>query len=103
TWPADYPFEGAAGGRQGQGVEGLETIKLFVTERPADFSFVAQPGARSRQVSPLSLLLQSVFHGSAARSLSRSPVGEEDWTTIARTFVVRKTVGGLSGRHRLMP
>ncbi len=88
---ADNPVRGAA-------IEGTETLKLFVTSGEADFTFLTQQGVRSagaaRPGSPLMLLLQTATGGGGAftRDIAVSvPVGEEDWTTVVRPFLLRRS------------
>ncbi len=87
---ANNPVPGAA-------IEGTETLKLFVTPGEADFAFLTQQGVRSaegaRPGSPLMLLLQTAAGGGGAvtRDITVSvPVGEEDWTTVIRPFLLRR-------------
>ncbi len=90
-FPDDYPF---AGPMDSVGeAEGLETVKLFVTETPADFTAVRQKSTRSAEnpSSALTTLLSDPWNDKATRDLSE-PVGEEDWTTVTRSFVLRRRV-----------
>ncbi|MGD8278718.1 MAG: caspase family protein [Gemmatimonadota bacterium] len=92
--PRQYPF---ANDPEGNVVEGLDTLKLIVTAEPADFDFLQQEGTRGGAPqgedragagSPLMALFDSAFNGS--RELRRRPAGAEDWTTVTRTFLVRR-------------
>jgi hypothetical protein len=89
TWPAGHLVDAAAHLRE---AEGSETVKLFITEQPADFLALEQHGVRSTSAfaSPLASLLRGAFHGLATRDLAMSPVGAEDWTTVSRSFVLRR-------------
>ena len=88
-WPAGHPFVSAAA--HPREVEGRETVKLFITEQPADFFALEQQGVRSTwSSSPLTLLLRGAFHGLATRDIAMSPTGAEDWTTVSRSFVLRR-------------
>jgi hypothetical protein len=75
---------------------GLETVKLFVTEQPTDFSAFAQEGVRgdtapaSGPASPLAALLSSAFTGRTTRDMEPVAVGDEDWTTASISFVLRR-------------
>ena len=90
TFPfADDPVHSAPG-------EGLETVKLIVTENPVDFGFLNQEGfvagitTRSGdEESPLSLLFRSAAAGPATRDVRRK-AKLEDWTTIVKPFVLRR-------------
>ena len=88
TWPEDVSWGREAADRVS---EGIETVKLFVTSEPVDFSALEQAGVRSlHTASPLSALLRAAFHGSSTRSAHATPLGEEDWTTASRSFVLRR-------------
>ena len=72
-------------------LEGVETVKLFVTEQATDFSGFEQDGLRTDAASsPLSALLASVFHGRPMRDMAPVSLGDEDWTTVAVPFVLRR-------------
>ncbi len=88
--PAVYPLAGSID--PARPVEGLESVKLFVTEQAADFSAFAQDGVRSDAVSssPLAMLLSSAFHGRTTRDMEPVPLGDEDWTTASISFVLRR-------------
>ncbi len=92
--PRQYPF---ANDPEGNVVEGLDTLRLIVTSQPADFSFLEQEGTRGgapapttgdKPKSPLMMLFDGAFNGS--RELRRRPAAGEDWTTVTRTFLVRR-------------
>nr|MCU0635877.1 hypothetical protein [Gemmatimonadaceae bacterium] len=64
----------------------------FITETPADFSVLQQPPVRSGEEkarSPLGELLHSAFQGRRTRGVAMGAEAE-DWTTVQRTFVVRR-------------
>jgi hypothetical protein len=90
TWPAGYPFADGAGPLREAG--GRETLKLFITEQPAAFFALEQHGVRSALAfpSPLASLLRRAFHGLPTRDITIAPVGAEDWTTVSRSFVLRR-------------
>ena len=91
TWPAGYPYVDTVD--HALEAEAVETIKLFVTEQPADFSVLTQKGVRGggmRKSSPLGDLLHRAFQGSTTRGVAMAPEAQEGWTTVARTFVVRR-------------
>jgi Caspase domain len=82
------PFHSAA---STQPVEGLETVKLFVTEQATDFSAFEQDSLRTEEPSsPLGVLLQSVFNGKVTRESDPVSLGDEDWTTVSTSFVLRR-------------
>jgi hypothetical protein len=88
--PREFPFADSPGAGL---LEGIETIKLFVTAEAADFSFLSQEGVRktTRPGSPLLALWQTAMAGGAVRDIEVSlPVGNEDWTTVTRSFVLRR-------------
>lgn len=101
--PSSFPF---VDDPEGDAVEGLEAIKLFVTSRPADFGFLEQgamrgggetpssieepAGSRAAASSPLAVLFDTAFNGTRSGSRSQS-IGAEDWATVTRTFVVRRS------------
>jgi hypothetical protein len=91
TWPAGYPYVDTLDHLLE--AEAVETIKLFVTEQPADFSVLTQKGVRgtgTRKSSPLGDLLNRAFQGHATRGVQMAPESHEGWTTVARSFVVRR-------------
>jgi hypothetical protein len=87
TFPAVYPFVDSTD-RAGE-LDAIETVKLFVTEQPTDFSAFEQDGVRTgRALSPpLAGLPPRAFGG---RSTSGATRGDEDWTTVSRSFVLRR-------------
>ena len=73
-------------------IEGIETVKLFVTMQPTDFSGLEQESLRTEQtLSPLAALLTSVFNGRTMRDETPVSLGEEDWTTASISFVLRRS------------
>jgi hypothetical protein len=87
TFPAVYPFvdsTDAAGG-----LDAIETVKLFVTEQPTDFSGFEQDGVRRGRGSspPAARLPPRAFGGRAGGGATR---GDEDWTTVSMPFVLRR-------------
>jgi hypothetical protein len=93
TWPSGYPFVDSVD--RLREAEGIETLKLFVTEQPADFFVLEQHGVRSASLasgasSPLAELLRRTFHGGATRDIVMVPAASEDWTTVSRSFVLRR-------------
>jgi hypothetical protein len=92
TWPVGYPYIDSADHLRE--AEGVETLKLIVTEQPADFFALEQQGVRSAGASappsPLALLLRNAFGGRTTRDIAMADVGGEDWTTLSRSFVVRR-------------
>lgn len=88
-WPAGFPFVDTAD--RLREAEGTETVRLFVTEQPTDFLAVEQPGMRSTgRRTPLAALLRSAMHGGAARDIVMAPETGDDWTTVSRSFVLRR-------------
>lgn len=91
TWDAGFPFIDSID--HSREAEAIETVKLFITEQPADFSVLEQKGVRGDSAgkpTPLGNLLQRAFQGSPTRGIEMAPAAEEDWTTVARSFVVRR-------------
>jgi len=94
SWDAGFPFIDTID-HSGE-AEAIETVKLFITEKLADFSIIQQAGVRSveaRRATPLSNLLQHTFQGRPSRGVVMAPPADalaEDWTTVARSFVVRR-------------
>lgn len=92
-WSAGFPFiDNVDHSRE---AEAIETVKLFITEQLADFSVIQQAGVRGegRKSSPIGDLLQRTFHGAPTRDIVMAPPAEvlkEDWTTVSRSFVVRR-------------
>jgi hypothetical protein len=91
--PDEFPYPAAA---HGDGVEGIETLKLLVTTHPADFQPLFQSGVREGGPSgSLGGLLLTTFGGGGYagpdRDMSRSEVQvPEDWISIERSFRVRR-------------
>ena len=79
--------------------EQYETLKLFVTSTPADFSVLKQEGTRAIE-SPLTTLFRmaigtnpeaSAQAGTRAVERSRLPMKDpNDWTTVTAPFIIRK-------------
>ncbi|MEO8637074.1 MAG: caspase family protein [Gemmatimonadales bacterium] len=90
TWTAGYPFVDSVD-HSGE-AEAIESVKLFITEQPADFSVLEQKGVRGEiaKASPLSNLLRRTFQGSPTRGVEMAPATVEEWTTVSRSFVVRR-------------
>ncbi|MFL5494530.1 MAG: caspase domain-containing protein, partial [Gemmatimonadales bacterium] len=88
--PKEFPYTADASGGP---IQGTETLKLFVTMGEADFSFLSQQGVRSvgGPPSPLMTLWQTASGGATMRDVEVSlPVGGEDWTTVVKSFVLRR-------------
>jgi hypothetical protein len=77
---------------EGFEASGLETIKLFVTDRESDFGFMTQGGFKADSTrtasTPLMLLWQTAT-GATTRGIQKVVVGEEDWTTVRESFVLQ--------------
>jgi caspase domain-containing protein len=92
--PDEYPYR--VGGETTQVAEGLETLKLVVTLQPVDLSFIEQEGVRgpsdtaSRGGSPLTLLWDTAVNGGGTREWKRVRLGQEDWTTVSQSFLLRR-------------
>ncbi len=87
--PNEFPF--AADPTGANAVDGVETLKLFVTTGEADFSFLEQEGVRSGRkggIPPLERLWRAAANGT--RDMVKLPVGGDDWTTLVRPFLVRR-------------
>ncbi len=98
SFPTVFPF--AEDPVHGGAAEGTETIKLIITTKSADFSFLRQESVRSAAVrapSPLESLWESAAKGSATRDAKRRPTKPkteaEDWTTVVKPFVLRRRTG----------
>jgi hypothetical protein len=80
---------------RGQVSAATDTVKLFVTSGEADFGFLEQEGMRSGSApdSPLMMLFENAIAGSATRNVRRKPVRQDDWTTVVRSFVLRRKGG----------
>lgn len=89
-FPDTFPFVEEPG--EATPVKGVETLKVFVTSKPADFSSLVQEGVRSAYVddSPLGALLSLTQTGRSTRDLSRpqKPKPDEDWAAINRAFTL---------------
>jgi len=77
-------------------------VKLFVTTTEADFRFLEQKNTRSAGApkGPLQLLWETATGEGNTRDVKRKtvPVDAEDWTTVVRSFFVRrKGVGPTAG------
>ncbi|NNF58088.1 MAG: hypothetical protein HKN04_07580 [Rhodothermaceae bacterium] len=96
SWPEHFPFAPQPGAAQPE--EGIETIKVFVTTQPADFSALAQPPTRATAPpndSPLGNLLTLALAGRSTRDAARRrPTPEEDWAAINRSFILRRAPAG---------
>ena len=101
SMPRNFPF---AENPNGNVVEGIETLKLFVTTQPASFAFLAQTGVRSGS-SPLELLWQTAIGIVPTRDIVETmPVKGEDWTTVLRPFLLRRrNAVSLSGDATAVP
>lgn len=99
SFPAGFPFTDLNDPLNG--ADGLETMKLFVTEQPVDFRALAQSGMRSAaaQPSPLASLLAGGLAQATTRDFAPAPVAVADpgadWTTVSRTFVLRRRTSPL--------
>jgi hypothetical protein len=91
--PDEFPYPAAA---PGEAVEGIETLKLFVTTQPTDFQPLFQSGMRESRGPAGSLgdLLATTFGGGGtAVNRDMRPTEHqvaEDWTAIDRSFRVRR-------------
>jgi hypothetical protein len=91
--PDEFPYPAAA---PGEAVEGIETLKLFVTTQPTDFQPLFQWGMREGKGPAGSLgdLLATTFGGGGyAVNRDMSPTehqAADDWTAIERSFRVRR-------------
>jgi hypothetical protein len=76
--------------------EGVDTVKLIVTESPVDFSFLNQASfeagvqTRGADDSPLMMLFHSATSGGGTRDFGRRKIQLEDWTTVVKPFVLRR-------------
>ena len=82
--PAGFPFarRAQAGGR--------EFVKVFATTRQADFRWLTQTAVRGT-AHPLERLLRSTLAGPRRGDQRRVPT--DDWTTVTRSFTVRRKGG----------
>lgn len=87
--PKEFPY---ADNPQAGPVEGLETLKLFVTAGEADFSFLSQQGVRlaGGPETPLMKLWRTAMTPTVRDIEATLPVGDEDWTTVTKSFVLRR-------------
>lgn len=97
--PDELPFAAASYGETQ--VEGVETLKIFVTTQPADFQPLKQGAYREWETGPagpvssLGDLLAATFGGGGYRDFRR-PVQRgtpQDWTTLERSFRLRRPAG----------
>jgi hypothetical protein len=87
-------------GGPGDPAEATESLKLFATTHPADFSPLFQEGVRatterSDRDTPLGQLLAMAQTGTGTRDprpVQRPP--GEDWTTVVRPFTLRRRAAG---------
>jgi hypothetical protein len=87
TWPKGFPYVDNAS----QEDEAVETVKLFLTQEPADFSVLAQGPTRAGvQRTALGELLNSAMQGRPVSRVAMEPERTDDWTTVQRSFVVRR-------------
>ena len=81
--------------------EGVETFKLLATTQPTDFSWMQQEGVRSidgseksdgnERGSLLQQLFDFVYNGFSTRDARPTAVAPaEEWTTVERTFTLRR-------------
>ncbi len=90
TFPDGYPFLDLADPVHGG--EGRETMKLFVTEEYVDFKGLEGAGVRSagQPKSALASMLQGMAGGTATRTVTAEDEAGGDWTTVTRTFTLRR-------------
>lgn len=69
-------------------VEGIETFKLLATTDPADFSPMLQEGLRNSD-KLLEQLLDMALNGNGDRE-AKLIQSDEDWTTVERSFFLRR-------------
>ena len=98
-FPKTFPFVQEPG--EGVPDEGAETLRVFVTTEPTDFSSLLQEGVRSGGAgtrSSLAQVLEKAFHGTPMRDLGfdDEPADDADWTVVSRSFVVRRGRGGVA-------
>lgn len=91
TFPERYPFAPEPGERA---IEGLDTLKLFVTSQQADFSALAQGGMRSAAAGgPLEQLLTMASEGQSTRAFQVvRPEPQDAWTTVTQSYLLRKVL-----------
>jgi hypothetical protein len=75
---------------QGGRLQGREIVKLFATTSPAQFDLLFHPGyrtpVRTGVAKSLNEFLQVTFGGGGCGAYR---TGEEDWTTVERSFLLR--------------
>lgn len=89
--PQAFPFNGDPAT-----AEGTEHVKLFATTAEADFELLEQEGYRAvrRSAGPLAELLSAAMAENAMRELRpQARVPDADWTTVTRSFLVRRRAG----------
>lgn len=103
-WSLGFPqnFRPAASAGGDSLKSGLETFKLFVTRRQANFGFLEQEGMRApppdsrsaeRRAAPTMLeeLMRASYSGERTRDVFETAVApEEDWTTVQHSFVLQE-------------
>jgi hypothetical protein len=93
--PEEFPFDRRAPGDEP--MEGVETLKIFATTHPTDFSPLLQTGMREGKacaagpVSSLNDLLTVTFGGGGYREFRKRGTsdGPEDWITLDLPFRLR--------------
>ncbi|WP_412069607.1 caspase family protein [Rubrivirga sp. IMCC43871] len=99
-FPPGFPFVREP--FEGEPDEGLETLKVFVTTQPTDFSALNQERLRGGPLggpgSTLSALLQRTFRGEPMRAIviEEVPGEDDDWTTVQRSWLLRRRSAGQS-------
>lgn len=101
NFPPGFPFTDATDPLAG--AEGIETLKLFVTGSFVDLKGLKQAAVRSTDVlagaatSPLGALLQDAVGAARTRDFTPAPapLGQDDWTTVTRRFVIRRRTTAL--------
>ena len=97
--PDDFPF--APDPEDGLPVGGIETYKLFVTARPADFGWLEQSWMRAASIGaqlPLRRLFDLAYAGIGERGPHPVPLdAEEAWTTVERSFRLQRPAGVAEG------
>lgn len=91
-FPDNFPFNDDGGV-----VEGVDAVKLVVTTGPVNFENLTQSGVRGGAMpdepgaadDPLTSLWSAAIKG-GTRDLVRRPVKQEDWTTVTKSYVVRR-------------
>ena len=97
--PDDFPF--APDPEDGLPTGGIETYKLFVTGRPADFGWLEQGWMRAASVGaqlPVRRLFDLAYAGIGDRGPQPVPPdADEAWTTVERSFRLQRHVEGAAG------